>query len=260
MNKSIWIGAVAVTVLVLAGLAYMRYSHQEAVVESGHTAVESSQTLPSAQPVVPASDAIATVDAAASSAVSDSDKQVQTDLLSLFGSTVQGWLLPERLISSIVATIDSIDGDPVPLRLRPMRYVEGQLLVDTAQDGSLSLSPDNAKRYAPYVEVFSRVDGKRVADFYFRYQASFQKAHEDLGFSGQSFNDRLLKVIDLLLAAPDPVPPIKLVRPHVLYEFDDSRLEQMSSGQKIMVRMGSKNSAAVKTKLREIRAALVAAR
>jgi hypothetical protein len=260
MNKSIWVGAVLVTVAVIGGLVYLRYGQPGVVQESAQSVTDSSHAPPVTQPTASTADTIPTESADVSTAVSDgSDKVVQSELESLFGSTLHAWLFPERIIKRIVATVDSLDGDPMPLRLRPLRYVEGQLLVDAAQDGSLTLSPDNAKRYAPYVETLSRVDAKRVANFYFRYQVSFQKAHEELGYHGQSFNDRLLKTIDHLLAAPEIAPPIRLVRPHVLYEFDDSKLEQLSSGQKIMVRMGSQNAAAVKAKLREIRAALIAA-
>lgn len=260
MNKSIWVGAVLATVVVIGGLAYLRYGQPEVVQESAQSVVDAPHAPPATQAAAPAADAIPTENADVTTAVgTGSDKVVESELESLFGSKLRAWLFPERIISRIVATVDSLDGDPMPLRLRPLRYVEGQLLVDAAQDGSLTLSPDNAKRYVPYVETFSRVDAKRVANFYFRYQASFQKAHEELGYHGQSFNDRLLETIDHMLATPDVTPPIKLVRPHVLYEFDDSKLEQLSSGQKILIRMGSQNAAAVKAKLREIRAALIAA-
>ncbi len=260
MSKSIWIGAVFVTVLVLGGIAYLQYGRQPVVEQSGHAAIESSQALPSAQPSASLTqDTIATPDAAALPGT-DNDKVVQSDLESLFGSALHDWLWPDRIIQRIVATIDSLDGEPVPLRLRPLRYVEGLLMVDTAENGSITLSPENSKRYAPYVDLFTRVDAQRVASFYLRYQAQFQKAHEALGYSGQSFNDRLLKTVDHLLATPDVPPPIKLARPHVLYEFDDAHLERLSSGQKIMLRMGSKNAEAVKAKLRDIRAALVAPR
>lgn len=193
-------------------------------------------------------------------ALAESDKAMQSALESLFGNTFRAWLLPDHIITRIVATIDSLDGEPVPLRLRPLRNVEGLPVVNVAAGGSITLSPENSKRYEPYVEALSHVDAKSVADFYLRYQPLFQKAHEQLGYGGQSFNDRLLKTIDHLLATPEVAMPIKLIQPHVLYEFDDSHLEQLSSGQKIMIRMGNNNAAAVKAKLREIRAALVAAR
>ena len=261
MNKSVWVVAVLVTAVVIGGLAYLRYGHSDVVDESANPVVDSAGQHPIAQPAAPAAgDRISGESPDLTAAVgTGSDKVVESELESLFGSKLQAWLLPERIISRIVATVDSLDGDPVPLRLRPLRYVEGQLLVDVAQDGSLTLSPDNAKRYTPYVETFTRVDAKRVASFYFRYQAAFQKAYEELGFQGQSFNERLLATIDHMLAAPEVAPPVKLLRPHVLYEFEDSKLQQLSSGQKIMIRMGGQNEAAVKAKLREIRAALIAA-
>jgi hypothetical protein len=38
-----------------------------------------------------------------------------------------------------------------------------------------------------------------------------------------------------------------------MYEFADPDLEELSTGQKLMLRIGPENAAAVKVKLREIR-------
>jgi Protein of unknown function (DUF3014) len=42
-----------------------------------------------------------------------------------------------------------------------------------------------------------------------------------------------------------------------MYQFADAKLESLSAGQKIMLRMGSANQARVKAKLNEVRAALI---
>jgi hypothetical protein len=39
----------------------------------------------------------------------------------------------------------------------------------------------------------------------------------------------------------------------VFYEYADPSLEQLSAGQKLLIRMGSENAAALKLKLRELR-------
>ena len=52
--------------------------------------------------------------------------------------------------------------------------------------------------------------------------------------------------------------PIRLVVPHVLYEFADPALQERSSGQRALLRMGPENAAKLKAKMREVRAALVA--
>jgi hypothetical protein len=67
----------------------------------------------------------------------------------------------------------------------------------------------------------------------------------------------LVAVIDHLLAAPDVEGPIPLVVTHVLYEFANSELEERSSGQKALVRMGSENAARLKARLRLLRAELM---
>jgi hypothetical protein len=72
------------------------------------------------------------------------------------------------------------------------------------------------------------------------------------------FSDRLVEVIDDLLGTPFVQGPVKLVRSRVLYVFADAQLEDLSAGQKVLVRVGPENAALIKTKLREIRRELVA--
>ncbi|MGE5105342.1 MAG: DUF3014 domain-containing protein, partial [Betaproteobacteria bacterium] len=50
--------------------------------------------------------------------------------------------------------------------------------------------------------------------------------------------------------------PIELAQPKILYEFADPSLEQLSAGQKIMIRLGPVDEGRIKAKLRAIRRAL----
>ena len=99
-----------------------------------------------------------------------------------------------------------------------------------------------------------------VYDTYRRFYPLFQKAYEQLGYPDAYFNDRLVEVIDHLLEAPVPAEPILLVRPNVLYVFADPELEALSSGQKLMLRMGPDNSANLKRFLDQFRDRLTANR
>ena len=93
---------------------------------------------------------------------------------------------------------------------------------------------------------------------YIRFYPLFQEQYEKLGYPDKYFNDRLVQVIDHLLATPEVKGPVLLTQTTVLYQFTDPELEKLSAGQKILVRMGGENAALVKTKLTEIRSALVA--
>ena len=60
-------------------------------------------------------------------------------------------------------------------------------------------------------------------------------------------------VIDDLLDTPDVKEPVKLVQPKVFYEFADPDLEDLSIGQRTLIRIGSKNGTKMKARLREIK-------
>jgi flagellar biosynthesis/type III secretory pathway protein FliH len=88
---------------------------------------------------------------------------------------------------------------------------------------------------------------------YVRLYPLFQQAYEELGNLDGYFNDRVIEVIDDLLATPEIIGPIALTQPHVMFEFADAELESRSTGQKLLLRMGPENAARVKAKLREFR-------
>jgi Protein of unknown function (DUF3014) len=87
----------------------------------------------------------------------------------------------------------------------------------------------------------------------------FQEAYQNLCYPSGYFNDRLVQVIDVLLATPQPSGPIELVQPNVMYTFADPALEARPAGQKLLIRMGPDNAAAIKSKLMELRALITAA-
>jgi hypothetical protein len=70
----------------------------------------------------------------------------------------------------------------------------------------------------------------------------------------------IFTAIGRLLETPVIDRPIRLVRPVVMYRFEDPKLETLSAAQKQLIRMGPDNTRAIQTKLgemaRELRAAL----
>ncbi len=102
--------------------------------------------------------------------------------------------------------------------------------------------------------LFDAIPTDKAVATYVHLYPLFQKAYVDLGYPNGYFNDRLVEVIDHLLATPDVQGPVKLVVPHVLYEYADPDLQSRSAGQKVLIRMGSDNAKKVKAKLSEIRA------
>jgi hypothetical protein len=91
---------------------------------------------------------------------------------------------------------------------------------------------------------------------YVRIYPLFQQAYKELGYPNEYFNDRLVEVLDDLLDAPDIKEPVNLLQPKVLYQYADPDLEELSIGQRILMRTGSKNEARLKIWLTEVKQAL----
>ncbi len=185
--------------------------------------------------------------------LSDSDKFMLDTLAGLVGNqSLMKLFYNERIIRRIVATIDNLPRERVPLSVMPVSPAPGAFITEGAE-GDKTISPKNAARYAIYVKIAEAIDARKLVEVYVRLYPLFQQAYEELGYPKKYFNDRLLAAIDNMLAAPDPKKPVKLVQPHVLYNFAAPDLEARSAGQKILMRMDSENEAKIKAKLREIK-------
>ncbi len=183
----------------------------------------------------------------------ESDEAAQDALRGLLGQElVQEFFHLEDIVRRLVVTIDSLPRAQVPRRYMPVKPTARRFWT-SGEEESIFINPDNYRRYTPYVRLAEAVKTKQLVAVYVRFYPLFQQAFKDLGYPSGYFNDRLIEVIDDLLAAPDLQGPVKLVRPKVMYQFADPDLEARSAGQKILIRMGSENAARIKAKLKEIR-------
>lgn len=145
-------------------------------------------------------------------------------------------------------------------RLWPVNPAPGRLAVSADN----IIKPNNEERFTPFVLLVESADTARTVALYVRLYPLLQRAYVELGYPDQYFNDRLVAVIDHLLATPLPLGPLKLEltevkgeiksqRPWVRYQFSDPALEALSSGQRMLLRMGAVNQRRLKAKLTDIR-------
>lgn len=186
-----------------------------------------------------------------------SDGTLTKALVQILGAKpVQELFALKDLARRFVVTVDNLPRRHVPMKYRLFNPVEGKFQVLGKGEEFLT-EPANMKRYGPYVLLADSVDTKRLVQIYVHFYPLFQQEYVKLGYPHGYFNDRLVEAIDDLLTAPEVPGQIRLVRPKVLYQYADPALENLSAGQKIMVRMGVENAARIKAHLREIRKELV---
>lgn len=191
-------------------------------------------------------------------ALADSDSYLVGALADVVGAQpAHDFLAVPGVARRIVVTVDNLAREKLPLLTRAVDAIPGGFAV--TRDGErLFIGADNDARYAPYVAVIAQLDVAQLAALYRRVYPLLQQAYGEVGKPGQYFNDRLVAVIDTLLATPQVAGPIELEQPSVYYRFKDPALEARPAGQKLLLRMGPGNAAIVKDKLGALRALIAA--
>ncbi|CAN5909077.1 DUF3014 domain-containing protein [soil metagenome] len=264
------IALAAIVLLALAAFLWWRGQQQPAsqpapVPAAATSASSASRDILAAAPVASAPAIAHPIEALdAPELAASAPSGIEGALVDLFGrkrvlSMFQASDFPHR----IVATVDNLGRSDAPAHLWPVNPTPGRFSV-LKQAGGNVISPDNGLRYLPFVLMVESVDPKQLVAFYRRLYPQLQQAYEDIGFPNRYFNDRLVEVIDLLLATPTQQGSVKVLlpqingpvqpkRPWVLYEYEDPALRQLSSGQKLLLRMGPNNEERMKAKLSELR-------
>lgn len=196
----------------------------------------------------------------------------------------RSWLrliYPEPLARRFVATVDGLGNKVAPNDLWLFKPVPGEikLVPSSKQPGTQLIRRANSQRYANFVQWLLRTDNAKLLALYERMYPLLQQTYVDLGHPDGYFNDRVIEVIDLMLATPVAKPPLR-VQPASLdkvpakalsvitgtsatvpqrprYEFSDPQLESLATGQKLLLRIGTQNAALLKPKLKALRSGLI---
>ena len=279
-RSAVVVGACAM-LLALTGGGYLWWQGREpgASTRAPVPAVAPVAVADSASSAVPAAPVIqhpieSTASAAASApalpSLEQSDSVVARGLTELLGAkSVTAMLQTDAFVRRAAATLDNLGRVHAAPRLWPVIPTGGKFSVRRVDDAEF-IAAANATRYAPFVSFVESVDAKRAAAWYVRLYPLFQQAYRELGYPNGYFNDRLVAVIDQLLATPEPVGPLAVHltevkgpipsdRPWVRYEFADPALEALPAGSKMLLRMGPENARRLKAKLAELRGAIARA-
>ncbi len=267
MNKTVLV--LALLVVAAAGAAFLWWQRQApppADIAAPTTEPQIEQPAPKAPAIKYPIESVTPTekDAASAPTLEEADQRIDAALIDLLGrDAVASFLRINDFPMRAVATVDNLARSHASPKVWPVNPAPTRFTVEGSESEGV-ISDENSKRYVPFVHFIESVDVAGAAALYKKHYALFQRAYEDLGYPDAYFNDRLVAVIDHLLATPDPAGPLKVkltaveseterVRPWVNYRFVNPELEALSAGQKMLLRAGPDNRQRLKAKLREIR-------
>lgn len=275
---------------VLAGVAMMWWPSQEAPVPLAAPLATTPVPLPvapqtpAAAPVNPPAiqhpiEAIPTPPASTPAtlpALDAADSHVRRGLAEFISDKdVLRFLQLGQFVRNVVVTVDNLPREHASAVVWTVNPMSGQFSTGDGDGsnplGPTTVNPNNHARYTPFVNFVTAIDTARAVALYVQLYPLFQQAYVELGYPKGYFNDRVVTVIDHLLAAPvqiaalevsriDVKGPYRPLRPWVTYEFTDPEFRAMSAGQKMLLRAGAVNHQRLRTKLMATRKHLTQAR
>jgi hypothetical protein len=172
----------------------------------------------------------------------------------------------DDFVRRAVVTIDNLGRTHAAPRLWPVNPMGGKFTA-LREGGAEVIAQGNSARYSTFVAFAESIDTARAVALYKQNYPLFQAAYKELGYPNAYFNDRVVAVIDQLLATPEPTGPLAVrltevkgevasTQPWTRYEYADPQLEALPAGSKMLLRMGNDNARKLKAKLKEFRAAI----
>jgi hypothetical protein len=167
------------------------------------------------------------------------------------------WLTTNGLIRNFTVVVTNIAEGHTPARhLQTLRPASAFTALD--RGGRIAIDPRSYDRYAGIAAAGASIEPAGAARLYATLKPRIEEAHRELGTPDPSFDATLQRAIVMLLDTPSPDGLI-LLQPSgkgIGYAYRDARLEDLTSAQKQLLRMGPANIRAIQSRLREIAIAL----
>jgi hypothetical protein len=165
------------------------------------------------------------------------------------------WLKNKDLIRKFVAAVDNIANGLSPRPQLEFFGLRTKFKV-LERPGMTYLDPASYERYNIVADVLDTVSTAGCAKQYRDFKPLISQAYRELGYPKEDFDQTLLRAIIEILKTPVVEDPVALEKKVTTYTMVDPVLEDLSSPQKHMLRMGPENVQLIQAKLRELALAL----
>ncbi|MEH6636120.1 MAG: DUF3014 domain-containing protein [Halioglobus sp.] len=171
-------------------------------------------------------------------------------------SLFAGAMSADSLVERSVSLVDGLSRGLVLRKMLPVK-APGKPFAVVQTDGQLYLDPASYHRYDSYADAVVDFDAAQLTDTFHEYRFLFEQAYAGLGYPAEDFDNTLIRSLDRILATPEIREPIAVKQVEAIYKFSDPSLEELTSLQKHLLRMGPDNTIKIKQQAAALRRALL---
>lgn len=186
-----------------------------------------------------------------------SDQELRDSLANPDSSVLLNTTLAnENLIERTVGIVDGLSRGALPFKALPIAPPVEKFSVHTV-DGEDYMNTESYHRYDSYAKTLGELDTQTLTDNFNRFRPLLEQAYAGLGYPAQDFDNALIRALDRILATPQLREPIALKKKESVYVYADTRIEQLTQMQKLLLRMGPDNMTLIQAQAKDLREALL---
>jgi hypothetical protein len=186
-----------------------------------------------------------------------SDQELRQSMSSHSASVLLNTALAnENLIERSVSVVDGLSRGVLPIKALPITPPSEKFSVHTI-DGKDYMNTESYHRYDSYARTIGELDTQTLTSNFNRFRPLLEQTYAGLGYPAQDFDNALIRVLDRVLATPQLREPIALKKKESVYIYTDTRIEQLTEMQKLLLRMGPDNTALIQAQAKDLREALL---
>lgn len=167
-------------------------------------------------------------------------------------------VIDDDMVRRLVVFTDNFAQGNLAYEYSPLTSPNTKFSAQAIADSSSAWVWDDAtsRRFSLYVDFLRSFEPERLAAWYVELKPLINEAYAELGYPEQDFSETLQDAIVRVLDMELPKQDVKLVRPSVMFKFEDAELEKLPEAEKLLLRIGKDNLLIIKSFLLEFSDAL----
>jgi hypothetical protein len=166
------------------------------------------------------------------------------------------WIKTDDLIRRTASYLDGLSNGVILAKVFPLTPPVGKFATHKS-DGTTWLNAGNYERYDSTISAITSLNMASMAKMFHFTRPLLESAFSEMGYNPRQMDGIILQAIDIILATPIIVEPIKLTRESVVYKFADPALEALLPMQKQLLRTGPENTQRLQKQALALREALL---
>ncbi len=180
-----------------------------------------------------------------------SDDDFQTAVGSV-SETLVAWFKTKGAVKKFIVLVNDFSQKQMPFKHRTFIKSPGKIKVLKDAKG-LYLAKESYKRFDFLANAITAIDLQKSVDLYTVFKPLFEKVYQQFSYPAQyKLDDIFLKAAANVIEAPVITNRIYLLKHTISYKFAKKEYEALSDVEKLMIRMGPKNTKKIQAKLRKL--------